>query len=226
MLRSVVLVRTDILEECIASNIRVIRIGEQGITLSVISNRSTLHLHLQVENQRSNKPECSRCLSICQKMAITKCRHGPMARHDIAAVSTVLLCYLLYRPSSVWVVREGNDNGAPWGVWGQRGGLMAAIDPQMRRCCSVPLWCNLCVWIFMNHGNVTISLLYMTQFWDKFLAIFLILLTFILHYWWYKSIVTKLFILLATLHLLFIIIIIVINFICWLMSCDASPAVG
>ena len=39
----------------------------------------------------------------------------------------------------VWVVQEGNDNRTPWSERGQRGDLMAAIDPQMRRCCSVPL---------------------------------------------------------------------------------------
>jgi hypothetical protein len=42
MLRRVALVRTDVLEEIIASIIRVTRIGELGTILAVISNRSTL----------------------------------------------------------------------------------------------------------------------------------------------------------------------------------------
>jgi hypothetical protein len=42
MLRGVVLVRIDVFEEHIASMIRVTRIGELGITLAVINNRSTL----------------------------------------------------------------------------------------------------------------------------------------------------------------------------------------
>jgi hypothetical protein len=40
MLRRVVLVRTDVSEECSASIIRVIRISELGTTLAVTSNRS------------------------------------------------------------------------------------------------------------------------------------------------------------------------------------------
>jgi hypothetical protein len=42
MLRRVVLVRTDVSEECSTSFIRVTRIGELGITLAVTSNRRTL----------------------------------------------------------------------------------------------------------------------------------------------------------------------------------------
>jgi hypothetical protein len=42
MLRSVALVRTDVLEELSASFIRVTRIGELGTTLAVTSNRCTL----------------------------------------------------------------------------------------------------------------------------------------------------------------------------------------
>jgi hypothetical protein len=42
MLRHVALVRTDILEECITSIIRMTKIGELGTTLAVTSNRSTL----------------------------------------------------------------------------------------------------------------------------------------------------------------------------------------
>jgi hypothetical protein len=42
MLRRVALVRTDVSEECIASIIRVTRIGEQGTTLAVTSNRNKL----------------------------------------------------------------------------------------------------------------------------------------------------------------------------------------
>jgi hypothetical protein len=41
MLRSVALLRTDVLEELSASFISVTRIGELGITLAVTSNRST-----------------------------------------------------------------------------------------------------------------------------------------------------------------------------------------
>jgi hypothetical protein len=43
MLRRVVLVRTDISEEHIASIIRVEVIGELGTTLTVTSNRSTIY---------------------------------------------------------------------------------------------------------------------------------------------------------------------------------------
>jgi hypothetical protein len=42
MLRCVALARTDILEECSASFIRVTRIGELGTTLAVTSNQRTL----------------------------------------------------------------------------------------------------------------------------------------------------------------------------------------
>jgi hypothetical protein len=42
MLRGVILVRTDVLEERIASIIRVARIGKVGTKLIVTSNRSTL----------------------------------------------------------------------------------------------------------------------------------------------------------------------------------------
>jgi hypothetical protein len=42
MLRRVVLVRTDVLEELSASIIRVTRISELGTTLAVTSNRRTL----------------------------------------------------------------------------------------------------------------------------------------------------------------------------------------
>jgi hypothetical protein len=42
MLRRVVLVRTDVSEEIMASFIRVTRIGELGTTLSITSNRLTL----------------------------------------------------------------------------------------------------------------------------------------------------------------------------------------
>jgi hypothetical protein len=44
MLRHVALVRTDVSEERIASNIRVTRIGELG-TLAVTSNRRTLRIN-------------------------------------------------------------------------------------------------------------------------------------------------------------------------------------
>jgi hypothetical protein len=40
MLRLVALTRTDVSEECIASVIRVTRIGELGTTLAVTSNQS------------------------------------------------------------------------------------------------------------------------------------------------------------------------------------------
>jgi len=36
---------------------------------------------------------------------------------------------LSFSLSFVWVVQEGNDNRMPWSERGQRGGLMAAIDP-------------------------------------------------------------------------------------------------
>jgi hypothetical protein len=42
MLHLVVLVRTDVWEECIASIIRITRIGELGAALTVTSNRHTL----------------------------------------------------------------------------------------------------------------------------------------------------------------------------------------
>jgi hypothetical protein len=42
MLHRVALVRTDVLEECVASIIRVTRIGELGTTLAVTSNRYML----------------------------------------------------------------------------------------------------------------------------------------------------------------------------------------
>jgi hypothetical protein len=42
MLRHVALVRTDVSEELSASNIRVTRTAELGITLAVTSNRRTL----------------------------------------------------------------------------------------------------------------------------------------------------------------------------------------
>jgi hypothetical protein len=42
MLDNVALVRTDVSEECIASVIRVTRIGDLGIALAVISNRCGL----------------------------------------------------------------------------------------------------------------------------------------------------------------------------------------
>jgi hypothetical protein len=41
MLRSVALVRTDVLEELSASIIRLTRIGELGTTLALTSNRRT-----------------------------------------------------------------------------------------------------------------------------------------------------------------------------------------
>jgi hypothetical protein len=41
MLRRVAPLRTDVSEECIASVIRMIRIGELGTTLAVTRNRST-----------------------------------------------------------------------------------------------------------------------------------------------------------------------------------------
>jgi hypothetical protein len=41
MLRLVALGRTDVLEECIVSVIRVTRIGELGTTLAVTNNRRT-----------------------------------------------------------------------------------------------------------------------------------------------------------------------------------------
>jgi hypothetical protein len=42
ILRHATLVRTEVLEECIASIIRVTRIGDLGTTLAGTSNRSTL----------------------------------------------------------------------------------------------------------------------------------------------------------------------------------------
>jgi hypothetical protein len=42
MLCHVALVRTDVLEDCIAFIIRVTRIGELGITLAITSKRCTL----------------------------------------------------------------------------------------------------------------------------------------------------------------------------------------
>jgi hypothetical protein len=42
MLRRLTLIRTDVSEELSASFLRVTRIGELGITLSVTSNRRTL----------------------------------------------------------------------------------------------------------------------------------------------------------------------------------------
>jgi hypothetical protein len=48
MLRSVAAVRTDILEERIASIIRVTRIGELGTMLAVTSNRSTLRRNTHI----------------------------------------------------------------------------------------------------------------------------------------------------------------------------------
>jgi hypothetical protein len=42
MLRGVALVRTDVSEECSASNFRVTRINELGTSLAVTSNRNTL----------------------------------------------------------------------------------------------------------------------------------------------------------------------------------------
>jgi hypothetical protein len=42
MLRHVSVVRTDVLEECIASIIKVKRIGELGTTLAVTSNQNML----------------------------------------------------------------------------------------------------------------------------------------------------------------------------------------
>jgi hypothetical protein len=42
MLRCVALVRTDVSEESMASNIRVIKISEIGTTLEITSNRLTL----------------------------------------------------------------------------------------------------------------------------------------------------------------------------------------
>jgi hypothetical protein len=44
MLRLVALVRADVLEERIASFIRVTRIGKLGATLAITNNRSTLQL--------------------------------------------------------------------------------------------------------------------------------------------------------------------------------------
>jgi hypothetical protein len=43
MLHRVALVRTDILEECVPSIIRMTRIGELGVMLAVTSNQSTVH---------------------------------------------------------------------------------------------------------------------------------------------------------------------------------------
>jgi hypothetical protein len=45
MLRRVVLVRTDVSEECSASIIRVTKLDELGTTLAVISNRRTMRLN-------------------------------------------------------------------------------------------------------------------------------------------------------------------------------------
>jgi hypothetical protein len=44
ILRRVTLVRTDVSEECIASIIRVITIGDLGTTIAITSNRNTLQL--------------------------------------------------------------------------------------------------------------------------------------------------------------------------------------
>jgi hypothetical protein len=48
MLRRVALVRTDVSEECIASIIRVIKIGELETTLEVTNNRSTLQKYYDI----------------------------------------------------------------------------------------------------------------------------------------------------------------------------------
>jgi hypothetical protein len=48
MLRRVALVRTDVSEELSASFIRVTRIGEQGTTLAVTSNRRTLRRNTNI----------------------------------------------------------------------------------------------------------------------------------------------------------------------------------
>jgi hypothetical protein len=55
MLRHVVLVRTDVLEEYIATFIRVTRISELRITLAVNSNRSTLRRNKFLRNVGSYK---------------------------------------------------------------------------------------------------------------------------------------------------------------------------
>jgi hypothetical protein len=49
MLRRVALVRTDVSEECGASIIRVIRIGELGKALAVTSNRHKLLRNMMME---------------------------------------------------------------------------------------------------------------------------------------------------------------------------------
>jgi hypothetical protein len=55
MLRSVALVRTDILEELGASFIRVTRIGELGTTLAVTSNRRTLRRNTWLAQSGTHK---------------------------------------------------------------------------------------------------------------------------------------------------------------------------
>jgi hypothetical protein len=52
MLHHVALVRTDILEERIASIIRVTRIGDLGTTLAATSNRSTVRRN--ISSQRAS----------------------------------------------------------------------------------------------------------------------------------------------------------------------------
>jgi hypothetical protein len=56
MLRGVALVRTDVSQELRACIIRVTRIGEPGITVTVISNRGTLPRNTDTEIHRFISP--------------------------------------------------------------------------------------------------------------------------------------------------------------------------
>jgi hypothetical protein len=57
MLRHVALVRTDVSKELSASFIRVTRIGEQGTTLAVTSNRRTLRRNTEDDILYSHRRE-------------------------------------------------------------------------------------------------------------------------------------------------------------------------
>jgi hypothetical protein len=53
MLRHIALVRTDILEELIASIIRVTRIGEPGTVLAITNNQSTMMIEAICSSETS-----------------------------------------------------------------------------------------------------------------------------------------------------------------------------
>jgi hypothetical protein len=79
MLSRVVLVRTEVSEECIATIIRVSRIGELGTTLAVTSNRNTLRRNIVVPSSLNLVTLMMEATRSSEKSVLTRAnrRHTP-----------------------------------------------------------------------------------------------------------------------------------------------------